>query len=76
VNINDVRVGDIIDYGKTTVRTPIIGTDLLFHSFAVAWDEPIALIRERVTWPTVQPLNFRQVRTDIRPDVESTGETT
>ncbi|TIP11992.1 DUF3857 domain-containing protein [Mesorhizobium sp.] len=76
VNINDVRVGDIVDYGKTTVRTPIIGTDLLFHSVAVAWDEPIALIREKVTWPTVQPLNFRQVRTDIRPDVQSSGETT
>lgn len=76
LNINDVRVGDIVDYGKTTVRTPIIGTDLLFHSFAVAWDEPIALIRKRVTWPTVQPLNVRQVRTDIRPDVQSTRETT
>lgn len=73
VNVDDVRVGDIIDYGKTTIRTPIVGADLFFHSVAVAWGEPIALIRERVIWPANQPLNIRQVRTDIQPDIKTEG---
>jgi len=73
VNVDDVRVGDIIDYGKTTVRTPIVGADLFFHSVAVAWGEPIALIREKVTWPAEQPLNIRQVRTGIEPDIKTVG---
>ncbi|WP_179298001.1 DUF3857 domain-containing protein [Mesorhizobium carmichaelinearum] len=73
VNVDDVRVGDIIDYGKTTVRTPIVGADLFFHSVAMAWGEPVALIREKVVWPANQPLNIRQVRTDIQPDVKTDG---
>lgn len=73
VNVDDVRVGDIIDYGRTTVRTPIVGADLFFHSVAMAWGEPIALIREKVSWPANQPLNIRQVRTDIQPDIKTDG---
>ncbi|WP_214470817.1 DUF3857 domain-containing transglutaminase family protein [Mesorhizobium sp. dw_380] len=73
VNVDDVRVGDIIDYGKTTIRTPIVGADLFFRSVAVAWDEPIALIREEVTWPANQPLNIRQFRTGIQPDIKTDG---
>ncbi|WP_292870308.1 DUF3857 domain-containing transglutaminase family protein [Mesorhizobium sp.] len=73
VNVDDVRVGDIIDYGKTTVRTPIVGADLFFHSVAVAWGEPIALIREKVIWPANQPLNIQQFRTGIEPDIKAEG---
>lgn len=76
LNIDDVRVGDIIDYGKTTVRTPIVGANLFFRSVSVAWDEPIALIREKVTWPTAEPLKIRQLRTDIRPDIKTDGALT
>ena len=76
VNVDDVRVGDIIDYGKTTVRTPIVGADLFFHSVAMAWGEPVALIREKVTWPSAQPLNIRQVRTDIQPNIKIDGAMT
>ncbi|TGQ67654.1 DUF3857 domain-containing protein [Mesorhizobium sp. M00.F.Ca.ET.186.01.1.1] len=73
VNVDDVRVGDIIDYGKTTIRTPIVGADLFFHSISMAWDEPVALIREKVIWPASQPLNIRQVRTDIQPVIKTDG---
>ena len=76
VNVDDVRVGDIIDYGKTTVRTPIVGADLFFHSVALAWGEPIALIRERVIWPTTEPLKIRQIRTDLQPDIKADGAMT
>jgi transglutaminase-like putative cysteine protease len=76
VNVDDVRVGDIIDYGRTTIRTPIVGGDLFFHSVAVAWGEPVALIREKVTWPTDRPLNIRRIRTDIQPDIKTDGAMT
>jgi transglutaminase-like putative cysteine protease len=71
VHIEDVRVGDIIDYARTLVRTPVIGSGLLAHRFATVWHEPVALVRETITWPAARPLNIRNVRTDVRPTIET-----
>jgi transglutaminase-like putative cysteine protease len=76
VNINDVRVGDIIDYATTSVVKPIVGPGLMFHSVAMAWDEPVALIREKVIWPTSQPLAIRASATEIRPEIRVDGPDT
>ncbi|TIV44197.1 MAG: DUF3857 domain-containing protein, partial [Mesorhizobium sp.] len=58
-NIDDVRVGDIIDYGSTYEITPLVGKELFFKSFASEWEEPVALIRTTITWPTAQPLHVK-----------------
>lgn len=75
-NIPDVRVGDIVDYGKTTVRRPLADPTLLYYSFDVAWNTPVALIRERVSWPTETPLVIRRTRTDVEAIIEKVGTDT
>jgi transglutaminase-like putative cysteine protease len=73
VQVDDVRVGDVIDFARTSVRKPTVGPDLFFHRFGAEWDEPVALIRETVTWPATRPLNIRNLRTEVRPAIEPEG---
>jgi transglutaminase-like putative cysteine protease len=73
VHVDDVRVGDVIDFARTSIRTPIVGPDLFFHRFGAEWDEPVALIRETVTWPAIRPLNIRSLRTEVRPAIKAEG---
>ncbi|RUV75174.1 MAG: DUF3857 domain-containing protein [Mesorhizobium sp.] len=72
-NIDDVRVGDIIDYGSTYEVTPLVGKELFFKSFASEWEEPVALIRTIITWPTAQPLHVKTRGTQLRPSISSSG---
>lgn len=60
-DIGEVRVGDIIDIAKTVERTPIVGAGLFYDRVAVQWYEPVALLREKVIWPTAMPLHIRGV---------------
>ncbi|BCM22197.1 hypothetical protein MJ8_60100 [Mesorhizobium sp. J8] len=76
VNIDDVRVGDIVDYGQTYENTPLVGKDLFFDSFATEWDEPVGLIRTSITWPAAQPLAIKPRGTDIKPVVSTSGSDT
>ncbi|TIO08861.1 MAG: DUF3857 domain-containing protein, partial [Mesorhizobium sp.] len=41
VNIDDVRVGDIVDYGETYEITPHVGKGLFFYSFSTEWEDPV-----------------------------------
>lgn len=70
-NIDDVRIGDIVDYSKTTVRKPLVGRDLMSRVFDVAWYEPVALIREKIIWPREKPLTIRSTGTDIQPEIQT-----
>jgi transglutaminase-like putative cysteine protease len=76
VNISDVRVGDIIDYGRTTMRTPVVGADLFYHRFYVESDSPVARIRHKIVWPEDRPLLFANDRTDLVPRLETRGGST
>ncbi|WP_188131345.1 DUF3857 domain-containing transglutaminase family protein [Mesorhizobium sp. NFR06] len=76
VNIDDVRVGDIIDFGETYETTPLIGKDLFFSTFSTEWDEPVGLIRTSVTWPAAQPLAIKPRGTKIQPVVTASGSDT
>ncbi|OAP41533.1 hypothetical protein AU381_00445 [Sinorhizobium glycinis] len=77
VELSDVRVGDIVDYATTHEVTPAVGRDLLFDRVLAEWSEPVALMRERITWPAEKPLNIRTVRTALKPKVTmAQGETT
>ncbi|WP_421915835.1 DUF3857 domain-containing transglutaminase family protein [Mesorhizobium sp.] len=75
-NIDDVRVGDIIDYGTTYEITPLVGKDLFFTSFATVWDEPVALLRTSITWPAGQPLEIKPRGTELKPSISSSGSDT
>jgi transglutaminase-like putative cysteine protease len=75
-NIDDVRIGDVIDYGTTYEITPLVGKDLFFTSFATMWDEPVALLRTSITWPAEQPLEIKPRGTELKPSISSSGSDT
>lgn len=76
VNVEDVRVGDIVDYATTYEITPLVGQDLFFFSFATEWEEPVALIRANITWPASQPLQIKPRGTELKPAISSSGSDT
>lgn len=73
INIDDVRVGDIVDYGETYETTPLIGKDLFFYNFSTEWDEPVALIRTSVVWPSEQPLAIKYRGAEVKPVITASG---
>jgi len=73
INIDDVRVGDVIDYGETYETTPLVGKDLFFYSFSTEWEDPVGLIRTSVIWPAAQPLAIKPRGTAIKPVISSSG---
>lgn len=73
INIDDVRVGDIVDYGETYETTPLVGKDLFFDSFSTEWDEPVGLIRTSIIWPAAQPLAIKPRGTGVKPVVTTSG---
>ncbi|WP_352877587.1 DUF3857 domain-containing protein [Mesorhizobium sp. M1027] len=75
VNIDDVRAGDIVDYGSTYEVTPLVGQDLFFKNFATEWEEPVALIRTSIIWPSGQPLQIKTRGTRLKPSISRLGRT-
>ncbi|MER8908772.1 DUF3857 domain-containing protein [Mesorhizobium sp. M0854] len=76
VNIDDVRTGDIVDYGSTYEITPLVGKDLFFKNFSTEWEEPVALIRTSIIWPSDQPLQIKTRGTRLTPSISPTGPDT
>ncbi|MBN9253959.1 MAG: DUF3857 domain-containing protein [Mesorhizobium sp.] len=76
VNIDDVRVGDIVDYGETYEITPLIGKNLFFYSFSTDSTEPVGLIRSSIIWPASQPLAIKPRGTGIKPTISTSGTDT
>lgn len=74
INIEDVRVGDIVDYATTYETTPIVGKGLFSTRVNTQWDDPLALYRERIIWPSSRPLQIKALRTDGKPTIVSAGE--
>lgn len=73
VNIDEVRVGDIVDYGETYEITPHVGKGLFFYSFSTEWEDPVGLIRTSITWPASQPLAIKPRGTEIKPTISASG---
>ncbi|MGX8011453.1 DUF3857 domain-containing transglutaminase family protein [Mesorhizobium sp. ORM8.1] len=73
INIDDVRVGDVIDYGETYETTPLVGKDMFFYSFSTEWEDPVALIRTSVIWPAAQPLAIKPRGTGVKPVISASG---
>ncbi|UCI08545.1 DUF3857 domain-containing transglutaminase family protein [Mesorhizobium sp. B1-1-8] len=76
VNIDDVRVGDVVDYAETYEITPLVGKGLFFYNFSTEWEEPVGLIRTSITWPAAQPLAIKPRGTGIKPAISASGTDT
>jgi transglutaminase-like putative cysteine protease len=76
INLSDVRLGDIIDYATTYETRPLVGEKLFYASLALQWEEPLGLLRRRITWPASQPLHVKNFRTVLSPTTTTTGANT
>jgi tetratricopeptide (TPR) repeat protein/transglutaminase-like putative cysteine protease len=56
--MDDVRVGDTIDYSYSLERTDLLWGNRFYAWYATNWDDPVAVSRLRVVVRADQPLNF------------------
>ncbi|MIL09828.1 DUF3857 domain-containing protein, partial [Salmonella enterica subsp. enterica] len=73
-NLEDVRVGDTIDYARTVTVKQLTERGLMSRSFSTEWTQPIGLVRQRVIWS--EPLTIRKVGTDVEPEITRSGADT
>lgn len=67
--VEDVRVGDILEYGWTIRGSnPVMGGHFI-HSFLVDWSVPVQKQVYRVLWPAEKKLIVKQHQTEVRPEV-------
>jgi transglutaminase-like putative cysteine protease len=71
--LNDVRVGDLIDYAYSIIGdNPIMGGRYL-DSFYLAFTEQVEKIRFRLLWPDGRALHTHNENTDLQPAVRNLG---
>ncbi|MBD0414108.1 DUF3857 domain-containing transglutaminase family protein [Oryzicola mucosus] len=73
IQLNDVRIGDIIDFARTTDTKPYVGPHLISTYTYASWYRPIGLIREKMIWPSDQPVTVKRYNTPIEPTVRAEG---
>jgi transglutaminase-like putative cysteine protease len=76
VFLDDVRVGDVVDYAFSVIGDNPVLEGKFADSFYLATDDPIHRLRNRLLWPSGRTLHRSNLRTDLQP-VERvlTGET-
>jgi transglutaminase-like putative cysteine protease len=76
VILDDVRVGDIIEYDySVNGENPILGGRFADVSYLAA-GEPTARLRYRLLWPSARPLRHLARGLELQPKVQAQGETT
>lgn len=74
VVLEDVRLGDTIDYAISGVVQSQLWPGEYFDSMASGWSVPIGENRYRLIWPATKPLFTKKYLTDIEPIVTQEGE--
>ncbi|HTV41969.1 MAG TPA: DUF3857 domain-containing protein [Candidatus Sulfotelmatobacter sp.] len=76
VFLEDVRIGDRIDYSYTVIgANPIFGGRYI-DNFYLGWSSPVAKQRFRLLWPTRRFLGIKNHGTEAKPAVKENGDTT
>lgn len=74
INLDDIRVGDTIEYARTFEVMPIVDANSISVRFYTQWYEPVGLIRYRLIWPKDRPVTIKTVAADVRPGVTANGD--
>ena len=57
--LDDVRVGDVVEYAYTlTGSNPVFG-DRFFGGFDLQWSSPVSRLHTRLLWPSGRPLHLK-----------------
>jgi hypothetical protein len=74
--LDDVRVGDVIDYAySVNGDNPVLGGRFA-GIFYLSEFEPVVRLRHRLLWPTARQLNYRADAVEIEPAVQQLGAET
>ena len=72
--LEDIRVGDVVDYGYSIEgRNPVFERHA-YHSFGLRWGVPVHDARLRVLWHNDRPMRFHSSKPEISPGIRQLGE--
>lgn len=71
IQLEDVRVGDVIDYSYSGSVTSRLWPEHVFEAAPVQWSVPLAQYRFRLVVPEDLRVTTRSVSTELEPDVEA-----
>lgn len=74
--LEDVRVGDTIEYAYSLKGANPIFKGRYADSFEVRWSIPVAKLRQRLLWPTSRSLAIRNHLTALQPRQKKSGSET
>lgn len=76
VFMNDLRVGDVVDYAYTVAGdNPVLGGRFADRIY-LADDRAVQKLSVRLIWPTQRLLNLRNHGTDLKPTMQTSGDGT
>jgi len=74
--LNDVRVGDIIDYAYSIVgANPVLGGRYA-DTYSLASGQYVGKIQWRLLWPSSRSLQYRGLNSNAAPAIQQNGEET
>jgi transglutaminase-like putative cysteine protease len=74
--LNDVRIGDIVDYAFSVIgQNPVLGGRFA-DTFSLAATQAIEKLQWRLLWPSKRLLRYRGMNTAALPDTQTLGEET
>ena len=74
--LNDVRVGDIVDYAFSVVgQNPVLGGRFA-DTFHLAATQAVEKLQWRLLWPSKRHLQYRRLNTGALPATQNLGEET
>jgi transglutaminase-like putative cysteine protease len=76
VFVNDVRVGDIIEYAYSVIGLNPIFQGSYSTTFYLAFSEPVALLRFRLLWPAEHPIYIKNHGTQLQPLIRTQNQHT
>jgi transglutaminase-like putative cysteine protease len=76
VFLDDIRVGDVVEYAYSVRGTNPVFGNRLFGGFELQYGVPVARLRTRLWWPTARPVHWTRHNGAEAPQTSSSGEHT
>ncbi|MGB8352957.1 MAG: DUF3857 domain-containing protein [Chthoniobacteraceae bacterium] len=74
--LEDIRVGDIVEYAYTIRGANPIFDGHYFDSFSTLWDFPVDRVYHRLIWPAGHKLGVKSFGEDLQPTITPVGQNT
>jgi hypothetical protein len=76
VFLNDLRVGDVVDYSYTIAGENPVLNGRFAESVYLADRQPIEHLSVRLLWPSTRSLSMKTANSDVKPAVKNLGSET